>query len=83
LTLADEMPQRDRFYGRQDYYDDIGFAVVAEFEGCDILMGAIGAFYTPDGRCIPIKDQLVQPEVVENIIAHTKTMAGPDPTPSW
>ena len=48
-----------------------------------ILGVANGAFYTPDGRTIPITNQLVQHEVVKNIMVHTETMAGPDLTPSW
>jgi hypothetical protein len=38
FTLDDEMPQRGRFHGREDYFDDISFLILAESEGYDIMM---------------------------------------------
>jgi hypothetical protein len=44
---------------------------------------ANGTFTWPDGRTVPIRDQLIQHEIVKNIIVHQETMAGPRIEPSF
>jgi hypothetical protein len=44
---------------------------------------ANGTFTWPDGRTVPIRDQLIQHEIVKNIIVHQETLAGPRIEPSF
>ncbi len=44
---------------------------------------ANGSFTCPDGRVIPIKDQLFQHEIVKVMINHNETLQGPDLSPSF
>ncbi|MCB2048508.1 MAG: hypothetical protein KDE32_09815 [Novosphingobium sp.] len=42
-----------------------------------------GAFTWPDGRIVPIENQITQHELVKHLISHRETMDGPDRTAVW
>lgn len=74
MTLDDEMPWRPMFAGRDDFYDDCGFAFVAEAGEWDIMVGNFMYFFQ-GGKAHPKSQWLGDGIVINNLVIITPRSA--------